>query len=295
MHRYDLIALDLDGTLLDPRGRVSDANSAAIARARAAGVMVTICTGRAFVESKAVIDAVGQTDPVIVAGGALVCHPRDGATIERFAMPPGLIAEIAAYLHDRGHPALLLKDAHAAGFDYLVISPRGPHALDAATTWWFRRMGIQARFAPSLSDDAHPEHTIRIGAYAADQPVDQLAADLRARFGTQTMLQHFNGVLHALDGDDRDFSAVHIVELFDPLADKWQALRRLAASRNIPESRIAAVGDQSNDLSMISHAGLGVAMGNATATVKAAADRETLPCEQDGVAHAIDRILAGEW
>lgn len=293
--RYDIIAVDLDGTLIDHNGLIHADNLAAIRRARAAGIMVTICTGRALVETREVIARIEQTDPVIVAGGAMVAEPQSGRTLERFTMPLELVRRVADHLHTQEHPVLLLKDPHAAGFDYLAVTPWGPDAIDPASKWWFKKMGVNVHYTDALEHDEHPEHTVRVGAYAANTPITELADDLRTRFGGEVMLQHFNGVLLPTDRRDDGIESVHIVEMFNPLADKWQALERLARRLGIPPERTAAIGDQTNDLSMITHAGLGVAMGNAHASVAKAADRQTLACDQGGVAHALEQILAGEW
>ena len=69
--KYDLIALDLDGTLLDSKGHVSAANREAVKAARQAGVRITVCTGRGLIESRRALDQIEQVDPVVVAGGAV--------------------------------------------------------------------------------------------------------------------------------------------------------------------------------------------------------------------------------
>lgn len=293
--RYDLLAIDLDGTLLDHHGRVPEANVHALARARRDGLAVTICTGRALIECRAILAQIEQVDPVIVSGGAMVACPRSGETLERFAMEAALIERVVSFLHERGHPALILKDPAAAGFDYLAVHPGGPAALDPASRWWFEHMGVRVRYAARLEDDEHPEHSVRVGAYAANRPVDDLAVALREAFGAWAMMQHFSGVLLPPERREQGVLSVHIVELFHPNADKWLALERLAGRLGVGASRVAAVGDQLNDLSMITHAGLGIAMGNAHERVKAAAKAQTLDAASGGVAHAIDRIIEGAW
>lgn len=293
--RYDLLAIDLDGTLLDPSGRVPEANRRAIRAARAAGMIVTICTGRALVESRRALAHIEQEHPVIVCGGAMVADPASGRTLERFAMDTALVQRLVEYLGARGHPALLLKDPDPAGFDYLVVSPRGLGDIDPSTRWWFDHQGIEARWAPGLHLDQHPEHTVRLGAYSTNTPIDALATDLRDRFGAGVMLQHFTGALMPPDRVALGIHSVHIVEVFNPQADKGQALERLARRLGIAPQRVAAIGDENNDLSMLRGAGLGIAMGNASAAVKAAAARHAPGNADAGVAHAIGRILNGEW
>jgi hydroxymethylpyrimidine pyrophosphatase-like HAD family hydrolase len=88
---------------------------------------------------------------------------------------------------------------------------------------------------------------------------------------------------------------LHILEVFDKQANKWSAIQWLAASHGVTRERICTIGDEINDLPMISQAGLGVAMRNAVGSVKAAAGRHTLGNDEDGVAHAIGCVLSGEW
>jgi HAD superfamily hydrolase (TIGR01484 family) len=257
--------------------------------------VVTICTGRALVECREVIEKLEQIDPVIVSGGALVACPRTERTLERFAMSPDLIGRVSAYLHERGRAAIVLKDAHAAGYDYLAISPNGRGAIDRASSWWFEHMKARVRYVESILEDEHPEHTIRIGAYQANSPIMPLVKELQERFHAEVMLQHFDGVLLPADERSQDLTSVHVVELFDPKACKGQALERLAAQLGVPMEQTAAMGDQTNDLSMIERAGLGIAMGNAAEAVKAVAKRQTRSVGQGGVAHAVENMLSGAW
>lgn len=306
--RYDLVAIDLDGTLLDHAGRVSEANIRSIRRARDAGMVVVVCTGRALIETRAVLAAIDLHDPVVVSGGAMVADPVTGATLERFTLEPALVSEVVSFLHARGHAALVLKDPHATMYDYLAVTPLaagsdgggpGEEGLDPASRWWFRKMGVRVRFAAALHHDEHPEHSIRVGAYAANRPVDELASELRETFGDRTNLQHFQGALLPKERTDQGITSVHIVEVFHQQADKWQAIERLIGRLGIDASRVAAIGDQLNDLSMITHAGaaggLGVAMGNAHERIRAVAGRVTAGHDESGVSVAIEKMLSGEW
>jgi hypothetical protein len=295
--QYDLLAIDLDGTLLNPQGRVSPANVAAVHAARNAGLHVTICTGRSLRECREILSAIGQTEPVIVSGGAMRSCPVTGHTLDRSALEPSLTADLVSFLSSAGHTPLVLKDPHAAGFDYLAVAPggRGEAAIDAASRWWFAKMGVSVRYVEHIGHDEHPEHSIRVGAYAANRPVDALAHSVSAHFGPRVTLQHFEGVVMGDDRLETGIMSVHIVEVFDPAACKWQAIERLAAHMGIPNARIAAIGDQGNDLSMIRNAACGIAMGNATPAVKAAAKHQTRTSEEAGVAWAVEQLLAGRW
>jgi Cof subfamily protein (haloacid dehalogenase superfamily) len=301
-HRYDLIALDLDGTLFGTDGRVSPASAAAVDRARAAGIEVVICTGRAMVESgtairaiRADVPAAGRTvAPMVCAGGAMLCDLASRRTMHRWAMRTELVARLCDHFAKRSRAPLILKDRDAAGFDYLVINT-GP--IEPPTQWWFSVMDVEVKFIDRIEDDPHPEHTVRVGFAAIADQMRDLAASVHAEFGKETLTQHFSAVAGSLkDGPIgvKDES-IHLLEVFDPQVNKWSAIHRLALGQGIPRERIAAIGDEVNDVAMIEGAGLGIAMGNAVDAVKNVADAHTRSNADDGVAHAIDMILAGEW
>lgn len=301
MSRYDLLAIDLDGTLLSPLGEVSEANRHAIARAKSAGVRVSICTGRGYNECKGIARAIGQTDPVVVAGGAILSEAATGETLHRFPMDRGLVARLVETLTGHGHAALILKDPCGTrehglrpGHDYVVVSPRGEEGIDPVTRWWFAHHGIGVKVVPDLSQDEHPEHTVRVGVCGTRRETGAAARDMQDGFAGEVTFHHFQAVIPGSQHDSADDQIV-ILEAFDRRVSKWTAIEWLALREGIDPSRIAAIGNDVNDVAMLRGAGLSIAMGNAIAEAKAAAIRETLDNESDGVAHAIERILAGDW
>lgn len=291
--RYDILALDLDGTLLTREGKVSDENLAALQRARRDGLRIVVCTGRGWLECRPILEQIEQVDPVVVAGGSLVAEAKGGRTLHRFPMNSHVVRRAVDALHAHRQPALVLKDPHAAGYDYLVVRGAHRHALDPVMDWWFATMRVQTRVVDELHHDEHPEHTVRVGACAPLGTLDTLEADLRKELGDAALIHNFPAVVsqeHARQG-----VRMCIFEVFDGSANKWQGVSHLAHQWNIPAHRIAAIGDQINDEAMIRHAGLGIAMGNAIPHVKAIAARTTRPNDEHGVAHALDQILAGAW
>lgn len=303
--RYDLLAVDLDGTLLDPLGRVSPGNAAAIAKARAGGVQVVVCTGRGLVECREALAAISHDDPAVVAGGSIVACPASGRTLQRFPMDRGLVGEITESLIASGHAALILKDPSAAGYDYLVVTgsrvaggAAGVGVLDPVTKWWFEQLRPSVRFSDHIDLDEHPEHTVRVGLCGSMRSTRGVAEKLLRDFGERVVLHDFPAVVPAEPGDTTNTSGVRevvIIEAFDRAVSKWTGIEWVCRQRGIDPSRVAAIGDQINDLAMIRGAGLGIAMGNAVEAVRSAAGVTTLANTEDGVAVAVERILAGEW
>ncbi|MFM9997062.1 MAG: HAD family hydrolase [Phycisphaerales bacterium] len=293
---YDLIAVDLDGTLLGPDGSVSAPNAASIAEARAAGVRVAICTGRGLVECDPILKRVDQRDPVVVAGGSMTACPVNRSTLHRFTLDPALVARATNRLLSHGHPVMVLKDPAATGYDYLMVVGEEEHPLDPVTAWWFEQMGVTVRYVHHVTQDEHPEHTVRLGVCGLSGAMRSIEADMLGAFGDSASMHHFPAVV-APDHAKRlpDGQTLHILEVFSAAASKWSAIRWLADREGIEPARIAAIGDQINDLPMIAGAGLGIAMDNAVARVKAAAKRHTRSNAEDGVAHAVRKILDGAW
>ncbi len=286
--RYDLLVIDLDGTLLRSDGSVSVRNAEAIERAKNEGLQVVIATGRSLAESGEALKAINHEGLLVAAGGSLMCDVASGRTIARRVMPMDLVREITHWLIEHDHPALILKDSHAAGYDYLIV---GDGELDPASKWWFDRMGTIKRQVPGLDHDQHPEDTIRAGAVASEARLAPLARRLRDAFGDRCAMQHWSAVTstHAVG------SPTQLLEIFSINVNKWTMLAEYVERQGIPAERIAAIGDGLNDVELVANAGLGVAMGNAGAEVRSVADTMTDHHDRDGVAVAIDRILSGAW
>lgn len=294
--KYDLLAIDLDGTLFDRKGRVSDANRTALRTAREQGLRTTICTGRGLVECVHALEWINQRDPVVVAGGSIVACPVSRRTRHRFAVDLDLVQHSVATLLSHRHAALVLKDPLEAGYDYLVVRGVNDIPLDPVTLWWFQAMNVRVRYARTLDEDPHPEHTVRVGACGKASACAHIMNDLRKAAGDRATIHHFPAVVAPEDAsrtDDGD--TLHVLELFDANARKWSGIEVVAKDLGIHPNRIAAIGDQINDLDMIEHAALGIAMGNAIPAVRERADRSTTSNDDDGVAFAIGKILAGEW
>lgn len=286
--RYDLLVIDLDGTLLKRNGTVTQRNRRAIDAARGAGMDVIIATGRALVESQSAIEAISHEGLLVAAGGSMLCDAATGRTIDRHVMPHSIVMETAEALMGHGHKVLILKDACATGYDYLAV---GPGELDPASRWWFEHMPVQVRFVDELEHDPHPHDTVRTAVVAHERELSSIADDLRRQLGDRAFLQHWSAVTETASTG----AATHLLEVFNPNVNKWTMIDAHCGRLGIDPSRVAAIGDGLNDVELVREAGLGIAMAGADARTAAVADRTTADHEADGVALAIEHILAGSW
>lgn len=299
--KYDLLAIDLDGTLLGPDHRVSAANLRALERARGAGYRVTICTGRGWVECRDYARAIGQVDPVVVAGGAIVTCPSRERTLHRFPIDRLLVDEMARCMLEHGHAVLILKDPDAtgggaglAGHDYVVVSPRGEAGIDPVSRWWFEQLKVQVKVVREVAEDEHPEHTVRVGICGPRAETTAAAGQIRERFGSRVQFHHFAAVAPKQAGRG-EAAEVLIFEAFDRTVSKWTAIEWMAAREGLDGGRVVAIGNDVNDVAMLERAGLSIAMGNSVPEALAAAQRVTRRHDEDGVAWAVERVMGGEW
>jgi hypothetical protein len=282
--KYRLLAIDLDGTLFDSGGRVSEQNRAAVKRARQAGMLVALCTGRGLIETRYAIDALEHEGPVVLAGGALVSDPTTGRTLHRATIEPALAAQLTTHLRRQKQAVLVLLDPEPQEHDYLVV---GPEDLNDNTRWWFDAIGADVKYVQD-PDPRDMHHALRVGIVAPQRFMASIQTDLLTRFDPQIVAHHFLAVKH-------DHEDVHVLEVFAQGVNKWSGLSWLAEEHRIGLDETAAIGDHINDVAMIANAACGIAMGNAIDSVKAVARHTTLDNDQHGVAAAIDRLIACEW
>lgn len=279
----EMLVVDLDGTLLSSRSRVSDANRDAIDRARDLGIEVIIASGRTLSECMPAIEAIDHRGTVIAASGSLLCEAESGRTIDRLVIPPEVVGTVSASLV-ADHRVLVLKDAHAAGYDYTLI---GNAPLNGASEWWLETHDIELRCIDRYELDEHPEDTVRVGVVATGSVIEPAATRLESELDGAAHVQHWAAVTETTATG----SATHLLEVFARGVNKWTMLQRLCAQRGIATADVAAVGDGLNDVELVSNVGVGVAMGNADARVKRGARHVVGHHDADGFADAVRWVL----
>jgi hydroxymethylpyrimidine pyrophosphatase-like HAD family hydrolase len=280
-----LLVLDVDGTLTNSRHEVPAAARAAVGRVRAAGIRVLLATGRRYRDTLPVAEILGVDAPLVTASGALVKRPGDHATLHRAAFAPGVLEAVVARIVAAGHEPILYTDSFAAGYDFHCRSLAG---ADPAATGDHRGVSEYLGRNRHLADVRPDLHLAPPpGAFAgfAMGPHDEMLA-LEAALHAA----HPGGLsLHVIRSPRyRDW----MCEFAPANVTKWTGTLAVAAGWGIAAAEICAVGDDLNDLPMIRGAGLGVAMGNAVAAVRNAADRVVGGHDEDGIADVAELVLA---
>jgi 5-amino-6-(5-phospho-D-ribitylamino)uracil phosphatase len=275
MH-YRLLALDVDGTLLDPDGQLRPAVQNAVLATQERGVRVVMCTGRRFRTALPLAQQLQLRDPAVVHNGALVKDVQSGATLQQCYMPPEVYNQAFALLRQCGEPMVYVDAFHEA-VDIVTAGLEHVHPFQRE---YLQENLTHCRIVPDMATP--PAYGVVMMSVMADE------AYLR---GLRTQVQQ------ALEGRARVNLLMnknyqgYILEILHPSVSKWDALQRWAQGEGIAAEEIMAVGDDENDLEMIRHAGLGVAMGNAAEAVKAAADFVTGSNADDGLVQALQQFV----
>jgi Cof subfamily protein (haloacid dehalogenase superfamily) len=258
-----LIALDLDGTLLDSSEHVTRANRAAIKRAQAHGVHIVLITGRGADAPLAFGRDLGLRDPIICAHGALTKECPSGRELRHIAIP-------------REYATALIEYAHENSLDTAVYTGERFHRLAGAPRHMEDMRGPLWVDVPNLIELAERDSTfIRFFGRAAVDAITNRFAGMPVHFKFETW---------------GDFEELAITS---EEATKERALSELCRDLAIDPSDVLAIGDSRNDVPMLRWAGVGVAMGNSLAEVIEAAPFVTASNDEDGVARAIERFVTG--
>jgi len=277
-----LIAVDLDGTLLNSAGRVSEANRRAIQRAQQAGVTVVPCTGRSWPESRRALGGAPLCGPGVFVNGSCVVELPAARPLHHAWLDPELAYELIEELFHEPDAVLVFREAERTGHDYLVT---GGGEVTANTHWWFSHNRLRVHEHRRL-DRSLGEHALRVGLVGTAARLAQAESRIVSKYGVRLATHRFGAV--QMPGDDE---AVHIFEAFSAGVNKWSGIEWIAEREGVGPEEIAVIGDEVNDVPMFRAARTAIAVANAVPELHRLATWIAPSHEEDGVAAAIDRLL----
>ena len=274
-----LIAIDIDGTLLDSQWRVPEANHRAIAQAIERGIEVVLVTGRRFDFARPIAEQLPSPLTLIVNNGALI-KSRDGATHLRHLLPRQVARQV-----------LQTTPQFRAGAMVVFDRPRANQVIFEVMDWedpgrrsyFERNRDFIAQASPlesCLTED--PIQVMYTGPVASMREAEAI---LRAL----PIAEQF--ALAITEYEDRNFGLVDVIHA---ACSKGAALAEWATLRGLAREEVMAIGDNLNDREMLEFAGVPIVMGNSVPKLKALGWPETLSNDQGGVAAAIEAYALGQ-
>jgi Cof subfamily protein (haloacid dehalogenase superfamily) len=274
-----LIALDIDGTLLDSRWKLSDANRSAVSEATKRGIEVALVTGRRYDFAMPIALELGSPLTMIVSNGALV-RTQDGKTHVRNLLKLETARKIlnltlpwregVGVVFDRPHANQLMLET------FETDDPIRQAYYDRNKEF----IGCAKPLENCLTEDP-----LQVMLSGKVQPMREAEATLReAAFSDEYRLA-------ATVYESRDFA---MIDVLHPECSKGSALAEWAAIRGYDRAEVMAVGDNHNDLEMLSYAGIPIVMGNGVAELKKFGWHQTASNDENGVAVAIQQFALRE-
>ncbi len=276
--RRKLLAVDLDGTLLDPEGRAHARDIAALRAALAAGVRVTIVTGRLYSGTREFVEQIGLQGAVGCADGSHVVQARDHATLMHIAVR-GHHARSLRSVFARHRPATFVFARDAIGHD-----AHGEPYIDYVATWSRDVRAAADVFGHDLWDDG--EGVTAVVAVGSQAQIDAVIGDLARDLPSAVLVAAFPM--------RRGKHAGHWAMIVRASGGtKGTALRWIAAHEGVALGDTVCIGDWINDVPMFEVAGRSFCMGHAPDAVKAKATDllAHTPEQGGGVAEAVERAF----
>ena len=269
-----LIALDLDGTMLDDDRRVTPRTKAAIRAAQECGIRVAVASGRMYSSAMVSIREAGIESVCAFFNGALICDPLTGKTVFEKPVEPELTAEILKFFRKNNWYVQIYKG------DELIVEKR-----DDERCRYYEKY-FSGKSASEMGENFWDSEIASSKLLAIEFDETEF---LRMRSETE---RAFGDKVYITT------SCSSFLEMVDCDVNKAKALEFLCKYYGIAREDAMAFGDGGNDMKMLQWAGTGVAMGNARDSIKAAADITALPNTEDGAARIIEEVVAaahGDW
>lgn len=269
------IALDIDGTLLNSKLEVSAANRSAIAQATQRGIEVALVTGRRYDFAIPVARQIHSPLTMILNNGALI-RTKEGKTLLRHLLPRATARRVLLATEP-------WRDATAVVFD----RPKANQVMLQTIDWedptrgsyYKRNREFLAEAVPLESClDEDPIQVMYTGGVAAMREAEMTLRSVQ-------FVEEF--ALAVTVYENKDFSMIDVIH---PAVSKGAALAEWAGSHGVAREEIMAIGDNHNDLEMLSFAGVPVVMENSVPELKERGWHVTRSNDQDGVAAAIERF-----
>jgi hydroxymethylpyrimidine pyrophosphatase-like HAD family hydrolase len=276
--QFRLLAFDLDGTFLEPDGRLGAPAARFLAKLRSGGVELVAATGRRLFSALPVLERLELDGSVVVHNGAMVARVPAATPQRTWRIDPAVARAVVADLMRRGLSALVFTDAPRGPGE--VVAEEGGADPSGYLAFYFHYAFGHFSLVPDLAA-APLEGVLRIAGHGPRELLDEAARELPLRFP---------GALRAFVQRETVMDA-HRVEVLAAGVTKWSGIEWIAAQRSIPAGQILAVGDETNDVEMLAGAGWSLAAPGASDSARAHAREAVGGAGTDALLRAIARVM----
>jgi Cof subfamily protein (haloacid dehalogenase superfamily) len=281
-----LLALDLDGTLLNSRGQVPEANRNAIRAAEERGVLVTIATGRRFRDGRPVGIELELNAPLVTHNGALLKYADSLETVSSSLLSTETALEVVRVGSEFGGDALVSADPNGKGTLLYDRLSDNNVPLQRYVEWAKRLHGAEAEDAVTRVEDLTdvlPYHEVIHISFSGT--CERMTAM------TQVLTRELGGTVMLLPTIYPKLNFT-LIDILPPDASKGKGVEKLAILNGLKPENVMTIGDNFNDLEMLEFAGTGVVMGNADPSLLERREfYTTVSNDENGVAAAIERFI----
>lgn len=271
-----LLALDIDGTLLNRKSKVTPRVREALDQAQAQGVLIALVTGRRFSSARPIVQELELSIPLVSHNGALTKNITTLETIQYHPFENVTACEVIRLGREYKADIICCDDPHGLGA--MVMEGFSPE--NRALEMYLKKYWDSVVEVPDLLQ--YLQHDpIQIMFSGKCDHMDEFCQVLETRIGERAKV--FQTRYRQVD--------LTIVDVLSPTASKGEAVAELARTHNIEQAEVMAVGDNHNDLPMLRYAGVGVVMDNAEDELKQLGFELTTSNEEDGVAVAIEKFI----
>lgn len=276
--KYKLVCIDMDGTLLNSKKNVSEANKNAIKKAHELGVDIVITTGRVYENAVFYSNLIGVKSPVIASNGAIIKEKDTEEVVYRSSLGIENIKQIISICNKyKVRPNFNTHNSFICGsrFVYMLVSRLFLKSMRAADDGKLKMEYIKDNRKLIKKLEQKCDDVIKCEIiHMSSKKISALKKEL-----------------HKLKDIEVVSSSKYNIEITAKFVSKGKAVEALANYYKIRREEIITIGDSENDLSMIEYGGLGVAMGNAMEEIKRRADYITDTNNNDGVAEVINKFI----
>ena len=288
---YKLVAIDLDGTLLDSYGQISENNKNAVKDAVNKGTKVVIASGRGVMSVKNFANEIGANEYAVCGNGAVVYDFKQESIIyDKFLSQKKVLQLIKICEENSIYYNVFTEDTiltSSLAYNVLFYNQENVKKPDSKKT----NINIIQNIYKYIQEREKEDYLKMCICDKNNIIFGGIMKMLKEVKNVNVMeVAHMARKLIA-NGTDYVPVEYYITEIMNQNADKWNAVKFLADKFNIKESEIITIGDNVNDEQMLKNAGLGVAMGNSAPYIQKMAKEVTLDNNSGGVAHIVEKYI----